>query len=343
MSSMNPNDLSKITMLCPHHSSPLMIETSPDGNLFSCVSGCHFKVVSGVPRFVPSDMYASSFGLQWNTFRKTQLDSYTGTSISRDRLTRMMGGTLDVRGKTILEAGCGAGRFTEILLKEGASVFAADISSAVEANFENCKLLINGANYFVCQADIINLPLKPGQFDIVFCAGVIQHTPDPEKTMEVLCSHLKPGGKLVIDHYSPGYPSTPSRQLLRKLLLQVPAESALEFCKGMVELIWPVHKMFWDNRYDNTIAALRQRLIELSPVVDYYDAYPQLAEHLYAWAVLDTHDTLTDVYKHLRTAEEITECLKECGMERIFTDYAGNGVEAIAHKPTLQQSFPDLL
>lgn len=326
------NDLSAITMQCPHHSSQLKIETSTNGSLFSCVEGCCFPVVSEIPRFVPSDMYASSFGLQWNTFRKTQLDSYTGTTISRDRLTRMMGGALDVRGKTILEAGCGAGRFTEILLQEGASVFAADISSAVEANFDNCKFLINGANYFVCQADIINLPLKPGQFDVVFCAGVIQHTPDPEKTMEVLCSHIKPGGKLIIDHYSPGYPATPSRQLLRKLLLQVPAESALEFCQGMVELLWPVHTLFWENQHDKTITALRQTLLELSPVVDYYDAYPQLAKHLYAWAVLDTHDTLTDVYKHLRTAEEIATHLKNCGMEHISTSYAGNGVETIAYK-----------
>ena len=50
------------------------------------------EVVKGIPRFVNSDEYASSFGLQWNFFRRTQLDSFTGLSISRDRLTRSDGG-----------------------------------------------------------------------------------------------------------------------------------------------------------------------------------------------------------------------------------------------------------
>jgi SAM-dependent methyltransferase len=37
-------------------------------------------------------------------------------------------------GKHVLEAGCGAGRFTEVLLKAGAYVTSIDLSSAVEAN-----------------------------------------------------------------------------------------------------------------------------------------------------------------------------------------------------------------
>ena len=44
-------------------------------------------------------------------------------------------------------------------------------------------------------------------------------------------------------------------------------------------------------------------------------------------------NTLTDVYKHLRSTEEIENCLKECGMVDISAVYAGNGVEARAVKP----------
>ena len=36
--------------------------------------------------FVASEHYAASFGMQWNRHRRTQLDSYTGLSISLDRL-----------------------------------------------------------------------------------------------------------------------------------------------------------------------------------------------------------------------------------------------------------------
>ena len=74
-------------------------------------------------------------------------------------------------------------------------------------------------NYFICQADINKLPVLPEQFDVVVCLGVIQHTPNPEETISNLCSQLKPGGELVFDHYTYGYPSTPSRKKLRSILL----------------------------------------------------------------------------------------------------------------------------
>ena len=112
-----------------------------------------------MPRFVASDDYAAAFGWQWTHFQKSQLDSYTGTTISRDRLTRCLGGSLSiVRGKAVLEAGCGAGRFTEILIESGARVVAADLSSAVDANYANCGA---ATDYFVWQADIRRLPVAP--------------------------------------------------------------------------------------------------------------------------------------------------------------------------------------
>jgi hypothetical protein len=51
--------------------------------------------------------------------------------------------------------------------------------------------------------------------------------------------------------------------------------------------------------------------------------------------MLDTHDTLTDYYKHLRSTEEIEAALRTAGMVDIETAYAGNGVEARARKPSL--------
>jgi hypothetical protein len=101
--------------ICPDHGQPLSV----DNGALLCDKGCRFPVIRGIPRFVSDDLYASSFGLQWNTFRKTQLDSCTGTTISKDRLTRILGGLDWLDGKTVLEAGCGAGRFSEVLLKAG--------------------------------------------------------------------------------------------------------------------------------------------------------------------------------------------------------------------------------
>jgi SAM-dependent methyltransferase len=329
----NRINIGNISLACMEHKKPLLIAEgpSPSSNLMGCDSGCRFPVVNNIPRFVSSEMYTLSFGLQWNIFRKTQLDSYTGTTISKDRITRLMGGALNIKDKNVLEAGCGAGRFTEILLNAGANVFAVDLSSAVEANYDNCKQF---RNYFVCQADIVNLPFLPEQFDIVICIGVIQHTPNPEKTIEALCSHVNPGGILVIDHYTYGYAVTPSRALLRSHLLQMPADFALQFCESLINIFWPLHELFWLNRNNPEFARLRPSFLQHSPVIDYHDAYPQLPpEILRSWALLDTHDTLTDVYKHLRSAEEIANHLSNCGMVNIEAIYAGNGVEARARKP----------
>src|SRR5687768_17188491 len=185
-----------VDLHCPDHGERL--STTVAGRSLERPHGCRFPYVRGIPRFVGSDNYAAAFGSQWKAFRRTQLDSFTRTTISRDRLTRCLGGPLDhVRSKLILEAGCGAGRFTELLLQSGARVFACDLSDAVEANFENCS---SYEGYFICQADIAKLPVRPGLFDLVICLGVIQHTPDPEAALRALAAHLKPGGLLVVDH-----------------------------------------------------------------------------------------------------------------------------------------------
>ena len=321
---------------CIPHGHPLALGGSAlkptaiaDATALRCAFGCNVPVVGAIPRFVPSDDYAAAFGWQWTHFQKSQLDSHTGTTISRDRLTRCLGGDLSiVRGKTVLEAGCGAGRFTEILLSAGARVFAADLSVAVEANYANCA---GASNYFVCQADIRRLPVRPASFDVVICLGVVQHTPEPEETIAALASYLKPGGLLAIDHYSEDYPVTTPRRVLRELLLRMPPERARRIALGTARALVPVHRALWRRR--RGFGRLRQYLGRVSPLVDYYDAYPELGTQLLSeWAVLDTHDTLTDQYKHLRKPNEIREALEDLGLADIEVERGGNGVEARARR-----------
>lgn len=313
-----------------------LLSARVDGAFFShtenasslvCPRGCEVPVLGGVPRFVASDDYAAAFGWQWTHFQRSQLDSHTGTTISRDRLTRCVGGSLAiVRGKSVLEAGCGAGRFTELLLEAGARVFATDLSSAVDANYANCG---TAADYFVCQADIRSLPVAPHSFDVVICLGVVQHTPQPEETIAALASYVKPGGLLAIDHYSRDYPVTASRRVLRELLLRLPPDRARRVALGATRVLLPVHRALWQRR--RGFGRLRRYLGRVSPVVDYYEAYPELGTELLSeWAVLDTHDTLTDRYKHLRGPDEIRQTLEGLGLRDVEVSLGGNGVEARA-------------
>ncbi len=308
---------------CPNHHQPF---TASASNL-TCPDGCTIPIINNIPRFITSENYADAFGRQWNKFRKTQLDSHTGTTISKDRLQRCLGGSLDViKGKSVLEVGCGAGRFTEVMLKAGARVFACDLSSAVEANYANCHEL--SEDYFVCQADALKLPVAAGSFDFVVCLGVIQHTPSPEQTIAALARYVRPGGTLAIDHYPPDYPLTRSRAITRKLLLKLPPRAAHELALTLARVLVPIHRLTWNNR--RGVWRVRRWLAKHSPLVDYYGVFSITPELLAEWAILDTHDTLTDYYKHLRSEAQIEQSLRACGFSRVQVWRGGNGVEARA-------------
>src|ERR1700722_13144291 len=92
--------------------------------------------VDGVLNFISDSSvdYCTNFGDQWQRFRNIQIDSLSGSTESRDRFFRETG--VDPKwlaGKLVLDAGCGAGRFSEIALQAGASVVAVDLSDAVHA------------------------------------------------------------------------------------------------------------------------------------------------------------------------------------------------------------------
>ena len=84
-----------VPLTCPSHQLPLDVHPGGDDPCYECAQGCRFPVRGGIPRFVPKNNYASSFGLQWKKYQKTQLDSYTGHPISADRLARCLGGDLE--------------------------------------------------------------------------------------------------------------------------------------------------------------------------------------------------------------------------------------------------------
>ena len=88
-----------------------------------------------VPSFVSTQHYAENFSKQWSRFRDIQLDSVNGTSISREYLEQLIGHPLGyLAGKTILEVGAGAGRFTEYLIRHASLVVAIDLSEAIFVN-----------------------------------------------------------------------------------------------------------------------------------------------------------------------------------------------------------------
>lgn len=228
----------------------------------------------------------------------------------------------------VLEAGCGAGRFTEVLLGlPAAFVTSTDLSSAVEPNQANCP---QSERHRVVQSDINALPFEPGQYDIVLCLGVVQHTRSPEETLSSLYAQVKPGGWLVFDHYAhmlSRYTKLGSL-VLRPVLKRLPPLKGMAATETLTNFFFPMHR-----------AARRSRLLQVllsrvSPLATYFHTIPELNDRLqYEWALLDTHDGLTDWYKRLRTISQLRRALAGLGAQGIELAKGGNGIEARCMKP----------
>lgn len=319
-------------LICPIHNLTLQV----DGDKLVCAQNHQYDVRFGIPRLLASEEnYAAAFGQQWNQYRLTQLDSYTHTSISEDRLRRCLGqdlvGHLNQGHRVdVLETGCGAGRFTEVLLKfKGATVTSTDLSSAVEANQINCP---QTDQHRIVQCDINHLPFSSNSFDVVVCLGVIQHTKNPEITIADLYDQVRPGGSLVIDHYTPSlsYYTKVTALILRPIFKRLPLDLSARVSEQVTDLFFPLHRLTKNNRI------LQIVLSRFSPLLTYYQELPQLNDQLqYEWALLDSHDSLTDYYKHLRTVSQIGTTLGALGAVDVWVARGGNGVEARCRKPSI--------
>lgn len=165
-----------------------------------CTS-CHagYPVVRGVPRFVAAESYAKSFGRQWNWFRAVQIDSQNGTQKSERQLQAASHWRdSDYVGALLLDAGVGAGRYAECAARKGAQVFGVDLSSAIDAAYENIGRL---ENVHLVQADIFAMPFREATFDMAYSIGVLHHTPDPRTAFDRVAAAVKPGGSLAIYIY----------------------------------------------------------------------------------------------------------------------------------------------
>jgi len=166
------------------------------GHSLTCENDHHFPVIRGIPRFVSSDGYAGSFSFEWNVHNNTQLDTHRDDGWSEETFRQKTGLTPDdVRGKLVLDAGAGAGRYAEILSRWGANVVGADLSLAVEAAAGNVR---GRENALIVQGDIGNLPFGHGTFDHIVSIGVLHHTPDTRRYTQSLIKLLKPGGRIAI-------------------------------------------------------------------------------------------------------------------------------------------------
>lgn len=245
---------------------------------------------NGAYRLVNNSNYTSNFGFEWNIFQKTQIDSYSGTNISKKRFFATTAWERNMEGEKILEVGCGAGRFSQVVLDHtNANLYALDYSSAVEANHRN-----NGhhAKLKLFQASMFDMPFPENSFDKVFCFGVLQHTPDFKKALECMMRVLKPGGELVVDFYpiKGWYTKINAKYLLRPFFKCLCHDKLLKLIKNNIH--WLQRLYFYNKRKG---LGILNRFIPISEMPESIKKYLSEAE-IEEWMILDTFDMFSPAY-----------------------------------------------
>lgn len=205
--------------------------------LLACGNAHKYKIVNFIPRFVKADAYSSSFSYEWTHFSETQLDSKIGKNLSE----RQFQGRIDfplnqIKGKFVLDAGCGMGRYAEVVKKYGGTVVGIDLSYAVDAAFKNIGFQ---DNVHIVQGDIMNPPFKKEIFDFIYSFGVLHHTPDAQGAFKCLTRYLRRSGKFslfVYDSYEKAI--VYSSDFWRKITVRLPLRVLYYFCFVSVPLYY---------------------------------------------------------------------------------------------------------
>jgi len=293
-------------------------EDEIDSGTLSCTRcAAVYPIVNGIPRFVTSENYASSFGYQWNLFRAEQIDSINGLQHSRERFYTESDWSPEwMKGKWILDAGCGAGRFLDVVSTAGAEVVGIDISNAVDAAKENLK---GRKNVHFVQASIYELPFRTGSMDGCYCIGVIQHTPDPEKSVKSLPRVLKEGGRLLVTIYPRNrWTMLYSKYWVRPITRRMDQRVLLKTIQGVMPVVFPVTEVLF------RLPVLGRVFMFMIPVANYVNIKELSRDQRYRWALLDTFDMLSPQYDSPQRQQDVEAYLAETGIEdvRRTTRYA---------------------
>lgn len=317
-------------LACPFDQSSFSLRS---GQLICRKNGHVFPVKKGIPRFVSNENYTASFGFEWQKWSRVQFETRNSDPAMKgytrkffQQITTLT--PKDVRGKIIVEFGCGPGRFLHLLKQDGATVVGLEMSSAIDVARKN---LGEGNNVLLVQGDILHPPFKKNSFDTGFTIGVLHHTPDPVRGLAQLVSIVKPGGKIAVNVYSVNGPyNFQSLKIFRrlyqglKLILgeKIARSFALAYSYFSASVLYyPIALMELLPKFGLAISyGVRKYLIVVMMIKSA------------KWRVLDTFDALTPEIATTHTKVEVKNWLKNAGVIKLQNTRGSTGFIGIKSK-----------
>lgn len=124
-----------------------------------------------------------------------------------------------LRGRRVLDVGCGGGLLSEAMSKRGAAVTGIDLGAATLEVAELHALEAGLQIRYLRESAEDHARHSPGAYDLVTCLEMLEHVPEPASVLRALHALVKPGGDIVV--------STLNRNLRSWLLAIVGAEYVL--------------------------------------------------------------------------------------------------------------------
>ena len=295
-------------------------------------TGCktEYRIINSIPRFVDSDNYAGSFGYQWNAFARTQVGGIQ-TVWSKERFDVTTKWPDHLKGEVILEAGCGAGRFSGIALSTGAEVYSFDLSNAIDAAVSNIQTDDEKRRHHPFQASIYEIALPHEMFDKVFCMGVLQHTPDVKKSYLSLIPFLKPGGEIVIDCYlsQPIKHIFNLKYLLRPFFKWWKPQTLFNFWSRVISMAFDMKMSL------SKIPGIGRFVCEIVPIgrLSYEPEMKFTPDQLKEIKTLSVFDMLSPMYDQPQKISTFRSWMVEGDLEILEITTGFNGINARGRKP----------
>ncbi|TWT52689.1 Ubiquinone biosynthesis O-methyltransferase [Rubripirellula amarantea] len=272
-------------------------------------------IIGGIPRFVADESYSrGNFSKLRDEFPKLQLDNVAGGKLRMDTiLDRTRWDPSVFQDKLVLECGCGAGPDTQILRHLGSRVIAADLAGVdtARANLAGDE----GAAFL--QASIVDLPFKKASFDIVFCHRVLQHTPNPDETLQHILQFVKPDGLVFVHSYARTIQQMMHwKYVLRPITTRMDPDRLLKCLRWttppLLGLSTALRKAPPEQYLGKLLMLLSQNII---PVYNrrFARGYGHMdSETLKEHAIHDTFDALSPKHDHPMSAKRMREIASTC-------------------------------
>jgi len=186
-----------------------MLPLDVQGDRLVCnATGETFPIVDGIPRLVPmidreQEQTQNGFGYKWK--RTPNFGVEAGHKAVTLQAYREWFGAQDaddfgvhMRGKSLLNAGCGCGRNEFIWGHLPSHVVDLDISEAIDVARGNWG---HDSRFQFVQADALRMPFADESFDVVWSEGVLHHTPSTKEGLRSCTRVLKSGGRILFYVY----------------------------------------------------------------------------------------------------------------------------------------------